>query len=375
MSAAPPVRRDGPAMAPALDDAPPDTGFDLRVLVRAIRHRWRQVLAVAAIAAVVTLGVSFLLPKWYRATAVILPPEESDLLSNMSLAERALTKFPAFGILEDYFTPADVYKAILASRTVGEDLLRQYDLPRVYRKKSVEKTLKELKEHTKVKLNPDGTIAVSVEDRDAHRAAAMANAYLVSLDRYNIEKRNTQAHRTRLFLERRVFETDSTMRIGEARLRNYQEAHRAVVPTSVAGADVSSSANLMARQLALQVRIGMLRSYLRDDNEQVIQTRNELDQLNDRIATLPALQTDVARMVRDTKVQEQLYLLLTAELEQARIRETMDTPTVQLLDPAVPPERHSRPRRLTMALAAGLLGFMAAAVWATLREGDEVSAR
>ncbi|HET7224849.1 MAG TPA: GNVR domain-containing protein [Candidatus Eisenbacteria bacterium] len=351
----------------------PDAGFDLRVLVRAAVRRWPLVLGAAAVAGALTLGVTFLMPKWYRATSVILPPEESDLLSNMSIAERALTKFPAFGILEDYFTPADVYKAILASRTVGEDLMQQFDLQQIYRKRSVEKTLKELKSHTKVKLNPDGTIAVSVEDRDPRRAAAMANAYLVALDRYNIEKRNTQAHRTRVFLERRVAETDSAMRTSEAMLRNYQEAHHAVVPTSVAGADVSSSANLMARQIALQVRLGMLRSYLREDNEQVIQTRTELDQLNERIATLPALQTDVARLLRDTKVQEQLYLLLTAELEQARIRETMDTPTVQLLDAAVPPERQSRPRRLTMAAAAALLAFAASVAWVAVREGDEVS--
>lgn len=351
------------AISYAPQAASAEAPFELRTVLRLLRRRWWHVLGAGLIAGALTLGVAFLLPKWYRATAVILPPEESDLLSNMSLAQRALTKFPAFGILDNYFTPADIYKAILSSRTVGEELVGRFDLGRVYHKASLEKTLKELHNHTRVKLDPDGTIAVAVEDRDPKRAAAIANAYLEALDHYNIEKRNTQAHRTRVFLERRVADTDQAMRASEAQLKNYQEAHHAVVPTSVAGADVSSSATLMARQLALQVRLGMLRSYLREDNEQVIQTRTELDQLNDRIATLPALQTDVARLVRDTKVQEQLYLLLTAELEQARIRETMDTPTVQVLDPAEPPERHSRPRKGMLAVAAALLGCVGSALW------------
>ena len=74
------------------------------------------------------------------------------------------------------------------------------------------------------------------------------------------------------------------------------------------------------------------------------------------------------RLIRDTKVYEQLYMLLTAELEQARIRETMNTPTVQLLDRAVPPERHSRPKKGLLSAAAALIGFAGASWWAATRE-------
>lgn len=337
--------------------------LDLRPLFARVWDRRATVMTVSAVAAVLMLGIAFLLPKSYRATAIILPPEESDLLSNMSLAQRALTKFPAFGILGDYFTPADIYKAILLSRTVQEEIARQFDLQKIYRQKSMEKTLKTLKNHYKVKLNPDGTIAVSVTDRDARRAAAMANMFLVALDHSNVEKRNTQAHRTRVFLERRVAETDSLLRVTETTLRHYQEAHHTVAPPRESAGDVQSAADLMAKKIVLEVRLGVLRSYLREDNEQVIQTRNELDQLKKRIGVLPALQTDLTRLVRDNKVQEQLFLLLTAELEQARIREQQDTPTVQVLDPAIPPERHSFPRRLLMALAAGILAFVGTVIW------------
>jgi uncharacterized protein involved in exopolysaccharide biosynthesis len=333
------------------------------------RHRW--LLAVTTVlATLLTLGITLMLPDWFRATAVILPPEESDLAANMSLAQRALTKFPSFGILSDYFTPADIFKAILSSRTVEEEVIRAHDLQNVYHQPSLEKTIKILRSNTKVKLNPDGTIAISVEDRDRHRAAAMANTFLEALDRYNVEKRNTQAHRTRLFLEGRVRDTDSTLRASEEMLRNYEESHHTVTPptASSSSADVRGSADLMARKIYLEVHLGVLRSYLREDNEEVVQTRVELEQLKDKIGNLPALETELARLMRDAKIQEQLYLLLTSELEQARIRETMDTPTVQVLDPAMPPERHSKPRRLALSLAAGILAFVACAGWLALRE-------
>jgi len=342
--------------APTSPPAPP-SGLDLRALLSAIWADRLRIFGVSLIAGLVTLGVAFLFPKWYRATAVILPPDDSDLLSNLSVASRALTKFPAFGQLSDYFTPADVFKATLRSRTLQDEVVDRFDLQHVYRIKSRERTLKELKHNYDVKLAPDGTISVAVDDRDPKRAALMANSFLEFLDRFNIEQRNSRARRTREFLEQRVHETDSALRVSESALRQYQETRRTVVPTVSASAEVQSSADLMAKKIGLEVRLGVLRTYLREDNDEVRQTETELESLKSRIATLPAMQSDVTRMVRDQKILEQVFVLLTSELEEARVREMMDTPTVRILDRAIPPERHVRPKRATLAVMATLLTF------------------
>jgi uncharacterized protein involved in exopolysaccharide biosynthesis len=343
-------------------------GLDLLGMLRAVGRRRTFVLGTTLAAMLLTLGVSFVLPKRYTATAVILPPEESDLLSNMSMAQRALSKFPAFGILQDYFTPADVFKAILASRTVQEELAREFDLQAVYKKKSLERTLKALTLNTRIRLNPDGTLKVSVDDADPARAAGLANGYLDALDRFNVEKRNTTAHRTRVFLQARLAETDSLLRASEESLRRYQEAHRTVAPSTAGAADVQAAADVMSRRLMLQVRLGILRGYLSEDTDQVRQVKEELAQLDRRLATIPELQGELVRLIRDQKVFEQLYLLLTSELEQARIRETMNTPTVQVLDRAVPPERHSWPRKGILTVAAGLLALLGASAWVAARD-------
>ena len=342
---------------------PEPEAVDVAGMLGVVRQGWRFVLGAGLLAGVLTLAVAFVLPKRYTASAVILPPEESDLLSNMSLAQRALTKFPAFGILEDYFTPADVYKAILASRSVQEELVSEYDLKRVYRKKSMELTLKELASRTKIRLNPDGTLKVSVDDRDPKRAAGLANSYLEALDRFNVEKRNTTAHRTRVFLQARLAETDSLLRVSEEALRRYQESHRTVAPAQSGSADVQAAADVMSRRLMLQVRLGILRGYLSEETDEVRQVKEELAQLDRRLASIPTLQGDLVRLIRDQKVYEQLYLLLTAELEQARIRETMNTPTVQVLDPALPPERPSWPRKGILSAAAALIACLGASTW------------
>jgi tyrosine-protein kinase Etk/Wzc len=171
-----------------------------------------------------------------------------------------------------------------------------------------------------------------------------------------------------VFLQTRLAETDSLLRSSEDFLRRYQETHRTVAPAQSGSADAQAAADVMSRRLMLQVRLGILRGYLADETDEVRQVKEELAQLDRRLASIPTLQGDLVRLIRDQKVYEQLYLLLTAELEQARIRETMNTPTVQVLDRAVPPERHSWPRKGILTAAAACVAFLGAAAWVVAKD-------
>jgi uncharacterized protein involved in exopolysaccharide biosynthesis len=76
-------------------------------------------------------------------------------------------------------------------------------------------------------------------------------------------------------------------------------------------------------------------------------------------AQVPELGLELARLMRDVKVQETVYTLLTQQLEQAKIAEARDSPTVQTLDKAVPGDRKSKPKiKLNMAIA-GLTSLLA----------------
>jgi uncharacterized protein involved in exopolysaccharide biosynthesis len=68
------------------------------------------------------------------------------------------------------------------------------------------------------------------------------------------------------------------------------------------------------------------------------------------------------------KVQETLLGLLTQQLEQARIAEAKDLPIVQVLDPAIPADRHARPRVLRNLVLATLVGMIVGPLVAMLVE-------
>lgn len=334
--------------------------FDLGRFFQRHIERWRTYAAIAFLGALLAYGATFLLPKWYKAEAILLPPEETEQLAMGLSVQRLMTRVPSLGSLSNNYTPGDVHHAILQSRTVMQAVAERFALSRIYKQKSMEKTLREFRQHAKIALQPDGTLSVAVEDRSPERAAQLANALVGELDRFNVERRNFQAKRTRQFLEERVRQTDSLSRASEALLRTYQEKHHVVTPVLAEDVTVAPLVDLMARKTQLEIRLSVLRSYQSEENESVVQARAELSAINRRIASMPALENEMARLVRDVRLYQQVYVLLTTQLEDARIRESMNTPTITVLDTAVPPERQARPIRRLWAGAAAVLALLVA---------------
>ncbi len=76
-------------------------------------------------------------------------------------------------------------------------------------------------------------------------------------------------------------------------------------------------------------------------------------------AKVPMIGLELARLARDLKVQDTVYMLLTQQLEQVKIAEARDTPGVQVLDHAFPALRKSKPKiKLQMALAGAVSLFL-----------------
>ena len=88
------------------------------------------------------------------------------------------------------------------------------------------------------------------------------------------------------------------------------------------------------------------------------------------LAVLPASGLDLARLYRDARTLEQVFAVLTAQYEQSRIDEVRDTPTIEVLDRAAPPEKKSRPSRSLMVVAAFLLSLGMGVGYAILQPAE-----
>ncbi len=351
--------------------------------------RWRRLILGNTLAvAFVAVIVSLLLPKWYKSTASVFPPQEETFsVGTLSSIVAATTFGMGRTNLPIWATPSDVYAAILKSRSVREDLIRKYDLVKEYKAKNVDEALITLKSRVKVRVGGEGVVSVSVVDKSPERAARMANDLIVLLDARSRDRRRTGAGAVRAFLETRVTDCRDSLARAERSLQRIQEETGILVPEDQARALVESAVQIELGRKMREVELGILRAQVGPEDPDRARLTREIGLFETQLrelekggapdtaafrvplAQFPARSAAYARALRDVKIQEALYELLTEQYEQYRIMELRDTPTVQVLDAAVVAEKRFRPIRWLICAIATLLALLLSTWTALIMDG------
>jgi tyrosine-protein kinase Etk/Wzc len=361
-----------------------------------IRKRLWMILGFSASVMFATGFCSYyILPKIYEATATILAPKE-PVPPGLAL----LTQFGAQAILGGNLaggSSRDTFVAILKSRTMLRDLVERFGLKEYYRSKNIARAVRELEVATAVGVSKEGVISITVADKNPNLAADIANAYVTYLDRVFAKLGTTEASRQRAFIVERLDSTEKTLRNAEEALRRFQESNRAVVLDAQSKTVLEAAARLKGEIVAAEVQMKTLATYSTSRNPDVIKLKQSIDEMNNQLsqmqygggtalasersgsgqprqelsfptAKVPVLAMELARLMRDVKVQETVFGLLNQQFEQAKIAEARDTPTVQLLDKALPAEEKSRPKTLSNMVIAGELSLVTGVLLAFLLE-------
>jgi tyrosine-protein kinase Etk/Wzc len=350
----------------------------LTVLVSYRRFIFLNFVGVCVIVGV----ISFFLPQWYRATTTILPPQTESL--NLGAASSLLGAFS--GISSSYSlplmaTPSDVYAAILKSRTVTEAVVERESLMTVYRAKSKDAAIKELSSRVAVNVTSEGLITLSYEDHDRNRTADVANCLIQELDRVNRETSSSKAKNARIFIEERLAKTQKDLSSAEENLKNFQENNKTLVLDDQMKSAIQKAADLKAEMVSSEIELNVLSKTMSPSHPQIQSLRSRINEINRQLELLewgdqkekpedktvldvsfnqvPSLSLQLARLLREVKIQETVFELLTQQYEQYKIEENKDTPTVQVLDKAVPPERRAKPKRAFLVAIAGILSLFA----------------
>jgi tyrosine-protein kinase Etk/Wzc len=354
--------------------------------------RWKRlILANTLLVAAASVVVALLLPKWYCSTASVFPPDEDLLLPG---ASTGLASLVAVGIgrsnLPVLASPSDILAVVLESRGVCEEVIRRHDLLRVYNAPDMDHALQILRTHLQVSVGGEGVVRVKVFDREPARAAAVANTFVELLDRVNREKRHTSARTARVFLEQRLAQNHTDMSAAEDTLRALQERTGVLVPEEQLKAIITAASELQVKLVLRETDLAVLRAQVGSENPELRATEREVEALRRRIREVevrpgaapgplalpldryPALTVAYLRASREVKVQEMLYAMLTEQYERYRIQEDRETPTVQVLDTAVPATMKVRPIRWLICLTATGLAFLGSLL---LASGFEAVAR
>jgi len=365
---------------------PPGKSVDFYALLLAVIDRKRMILLLALACALAAWLILLRVPTTFRADVEILPPQinrggsVAALLSQSGGAGDA-----AFGMLGSTLqakTQSDTFVVILSAWPIQDSLVKQFDLVNAYHAVDAAQARDILSSRTTLKASKEGFIDIGIVDTDRKRAAAIANAYVLQARNFLHTLSLSDASQRRAFYERQLVNTKEDLAKAETDFRNMQQVSGMVSLDSQAKGLLEGAATLRSQITAKQVQIQSLRGYSTESNPQVQIAESELAELQKQLTQLesqgqggysgksltsvPASELAFVRATRELKYQEGLYDLLVKQYEGSRIDEARDAPDIQVIEPALVPDRKAGPRRmrdLAWAFEGGLvLGIIVALI-------------
>jgi uncharacterized protein involved in exopolysaccharide biosynthesis len=298
----------------------------LDYLVVLAKHK-KFIAGFVFISVIVALVLLYwVLPRWYKSTASVMPPKQKNLVSMLNTVARATSSLRGlgFGGASDDLSQ---FQSILKSRRCTESVVRQFDLVKVYRTENNLEAIKELEDNLSVSLGKeDVSLEISVYDTDPQRAADMANYFVQLLNTIYLDLALTEAKSNREFLEQRYQQNLRDLKNAEDSLEVFQRKYGIYsLPEAMSGKLLSSFVPF---------------------------------------EKVPEVTMKYLQLYRDLEIQNKILEFALPLYEQVRIEEQRNTPSVLVLDTAIPADKPSKPRRLTITaiVLAGsfLLAYMLA---------------
>ncbi len=348
--------------------------------------------------------IVFLIPVSYESVTRVLPsdaiPRTGGVLSALaglgsSSSSGAASLLDVAGEALGSKNTGAMYVALLRSRTVQENLVRKFDLMKVYHARYIEVARKTLDHNTEITEDRKSyVISLTVTDHDQNRARNLAQGYVEELNNLLAHVTTSSAGQQRVFLEHRLSQVKKDLDTAENKFSQYASKNATLDLPEQTRAMVESGAVLQAEVIAAQSELQGLQEVYTPNNVRVRAAQARLaelqrklqqlggvptgsapassgaqeEQLYPPIRQLPLLGVEWANLYREVKVQETLFQLLTTQYELARMEEARQTPVLNIVDPANFPERKSFPPRLVLIAASTLLCLILATIWIFVRE-------
>lgn len=357
----------------------------------------RRILArVIGISFVVGLTIAFLIPKQYKSTASIMPPDQQSSGAMMLAALMGHGGLGSLGSLASGLfgahTTTALFANLLQSGTVRDHLIDRFNLQHVYHSRYRITAAKALAHHTKITDDKkSGVITIEVEDTNPVRARDMAQAYLDELNKLVNSTSTSAARQERLFIQHRLETVQNDLERAQLDLSAFSSKNSAVDIKEQTRALVDAGARVQGELLVEQSGLEALRQIYGDGNVRVKETRariatlqRELNQMTGSSAPLsaagssadsgstnssdqgslypplrqlPRLAVPYADLYRRVKIQETVFELLTQQYEMARIEEAKDIPVISVIDAPGIPEKKSFPPRLILTFVFTFFAF------------------
>ena len=348
----------------------------------------------------VALIVSLLLPKWYASKAVVLSSGAGQFNFLSSISPIPVADFGLSTINEDI----NNFIAILQSRTVKEHMVNKFNLVDRYKQRDIEFAMEAFEEKMELEVTEEGTLEILIIDKDPLVAKQMVSEALFMLDQINQNIGMEAGKYNREFLEKRLNQNKHDLEKAEFALKIFQEKTGIIDLVAQLSSTMQMSAQaynsifeaytaLYLKKIETETELAVAKTTLSINNptimqlekllnEQIFQLEQLMIKLDEKLQyllsnitptqvdavpniefsvsfnSLPSLGLENGRLIREVELQSTIQELLIPQFEQAKLEETKNIPTLQVIDKPKVAINKAKPKRALIVIGATIMSIL-----------------
>ena len=332
---------------------------------------------------IIFLFLILICPITYRSMVTVLPPEKENEMSNLGtlLSSQDFSGLISTGVSN---ANSQLYLQILMSRSASVYVVRKLGLENYFNSNNIYQAAHKLEDHINAEVTKEGIIKFTSEvstpffpvfsNKDSVRilSAEISNSFIEGLDKINRQKLSSKAKKARIYIEEQLQKTRTKLDSVENMLMVFQRSNKAVSLPEQVNAAIDAAAKLKAEIMKTEVELGLLEPNLREDNKTLLALKNKLQNLREQYSKMemgsqdyllafkevPELGKQLASLLREVKIQNEVYTMLQQQYYKEKIQENKDLPTVEILDEAIPPLKASSPRIVFSTILGSIFVFL-----------------
>lgn len=366
----------------------------------ALLYKSRYFLLIQSVfIAIISVLIALSVPKTFSASATILPPEQSGALTaflpqgmtqglNSVLGTSALNKGGE----------TNKIMSILYSRNLAEKTIRKFDLMKRFDAITIEDAIESYREKVSVEVDEEGSIRVTVglqteffhpeeNETEVQLLAKEISDYVVSeLDNIYTSLETQRARYQLDVLDERYEKNLQDLRNIEENIKEFGEEFGVIALPEQTEAMIQNLAQLESQIAIEEVKLQVAKQTFQEGASEIRNKEILVNELNQKLNQLkihgsasdstgpllaftdtPELALEYTRYRRDLTVQNLIYEFLTQQIEQLRLQEAKDTPSIQFVDLPQVPTKRSAPTRSLLTIGLFLSGMLLSVLYIILK--------
>ncbi len=267
---------------------------------------------------------------------------------------------------------------VLTSRSVFERIIFKYDMLADLHAPSMDMAIQKFNEKASVTLTPEGFFVISMEADSREKSAAIVNDIIAYANQELSTIITSRARRSRIAAEELLKAAQESLTIAQRNMERFRQETGLLFPEEqgismvqllatletelvLAEAQLAGISGTMSSSSPAYIEIARTVEYLRGNME----GRGQSDSLGffPGMDIMPEILREYENFAIDLETRRAIYLMLRQELESLKLEEAKDSPSIEVLVPAVPAALRSYPKRGKMVVGFTAVAFLIALLW------------